>query len=840
MFWFRTNSRTGNLFSAGRIENDSVTAGFALRLENGQIVLYSEAEKRICDMNVSDDAWHHLALSVNRTYNSVSVFIDDEMTDNFSSDLLGPISGKMYLGGFDGYVDEFAIFEQALPKTLIEDFYRITPYGDEMGLMAFLPFEKMQENNNAIIELVYSPNDERVFKDSEGNILNKVLPLILTADARNYADKTTHAPVCSRGMLTKMNFTWTFDNTELLLNLKMADREVNKQNIYITVRDVEDLNGNPMVSPVTWTAFVDHNSLKWSEKSLTITSEFDADNNNGTTSLRIINNSGKRHIYQIESLPAWLTVDRMTGAIDPMGEQTVKLTYNTQLAVGEYSDIIYLTDEDGLSEPLQIDYTVEAFPPYGDIDTHLYPFNMSICAKVMVVTQTGTTYDTDERDIVYAIYHNECIGKANVTYNDAANTSDVFLTVFGSDDMYRKELSFQLWQASTGTLYNLVSNRNITFAHGYVCGCGDDSPVVFTTAGSETQNIEINAGWNWISTNLNLQPEKALLNQVMTAAEPWTEGDLIKNPATRKFSTYSETQDAFTGSLSAWDYKQMYMVYAANDNIMRLSGEQLTEADKQITLHGDGQWNPLPCLFEQNTPVTEAMAGYFNDANPGDLLKAHNRFAVFSSDKRWVGDLTALRPGEGYLMRRMGTGSVTVNFYDQTSNAPKRASLSEASPLASFSNPKASTNMTMIARLENEKMEKWENEKIRVYVNNELAAVAVPLSLEGEELCSIERPVDGRRTSGERFYFITIQSDKVGDLRFELEDGTILTPLSTEGASPLINSSLTYTPNAHHGSLKAPIMLKPTNERPYKIIEDNHVVIIRNNEKYSITGTKLQ
>jgi len=48
-----------------------------------------------------------------------------------------------------------------------------------------------------------------------------------------------------------------------------------------------------------------------------------------------------------------------------------------------------------------------------------------------------------------------------------------------------------------------------------------------------------------------------------------------------------------------------------------------------------------------------------------------------------------------------------------------------------------------------------------------------------------------------------------------------------------------YVADAHHGSLKAPVILRPGDNRPYKIIEDNHVVIIRNNEKYDVTGKKL-
>ncbi len=82
----------------------------------------------------------------------------------------------------------------------------------------------------------------------------------------------------------------------------------------------------------------------------------------------------------------------------------------------------------------------------------------------------------------------------------------------------------------------------------------------------------------------------------------------------------------------------------------------------------------------------------------------------------------------------------------------------------------------------------------------------------------------------ENYYFLTIQSDKLGALRFE-RDGQLLTP--EEG-------TIQYVANAHVGSLKSPVVLRPIEDTGvYKIIENNHVVIIRNNEKYDVTGKKL-
>ena len=136
--------------------------------------------------------------------------------------------------------------------------------------------------------------------------------------------------------------------------------------------------------------------------------------------------------------------------------------------------------------------------------------------------------------------------------------------------------------------------------------------------------------------------------------------------------------------------------------------------------------------------------------------------------------------------------------------------------------------MTMIARVNGENGANDANDVLKVYVNDELVGVAEPYIIPSLSEAS-------------PLYFLTIQSDQVGDLRFEC-NGESLEPVEMTSSRQNV---ITYTPNAHYGSLKAPVILVPVTHNPspvtapYKVIEDNHVVIIRNNEKYDITGKKL-
>ena len=464
---------------------------------------------------------------------------------------------------------------------------------------------------------------------------------------------------------------------------------------------------------------------------------------------------------------------RKSGKIDTTleaeDEKTVTFTVTEVLKPGIHNHVVYLTDDQGLSEPLLIEVEVIAECPYEEPETGKFPYNMSLCGQVKI----GDVFDTDPEDKVIALYNNECVGMANVDFDRITNKSSVHLTVFGDDKMNRKQIHFRLWQASTGKMYNLSADRNILFAHGFVYGC-DGNRVVFTAGGSETQNISLHSGWNWISTNLDLSATKGDLNTCVTAAKPWSDADLIKNPNSRQFSSYDAASDAFVGSLAGLHFSQMYMMYAAQENTLQIAGEKLSADSLSIRVRGDGQWSPMPCLFDEPVSVTKALTSYYDYASQGDMIKAHNRFAYFSEDKKWEGDLTSLRPGEGYLFRRLGLGSKEIKFYRQSaSNAPRKANAHVDADIV-FSNPNAATNMTMIAEVDGLPVT---GDGLRVFVGDELAAVATPI---------------------DSLYFITIQSDQVGELRFEM-DGEILMPVC---------GTIHYVADSHHGSLKAPVVLK--------------------------------
>ena len=63
--------------------------------------------------------------------------------------------------------------------------------------------------------------------------------------------------------------------------------------------------------------------------------------------------------------------------------------------------------------------------------------------------------------------------------------------------------------------------------------------------------------------------------------------------------------------------------------------------------------------------------------------------------------------------------------------------------------------------------------------------------------------------------------------------------ISIVNKSSIVNRQIVnYEADSHHGSLHAPVVLVPVTS-PYKLIEDDRVIIIRDGERYDVTGVKL-
>ena len=790
MFWFRTTELNQGLFSAGWTDGTvSATGpqGTLVEMVNGRLVLHNRSFVQSTSNSYADGLWHHFILTVNRTYNNASVYVDGQMTNTFAADSLSGLSGVMMLGGdqygqttlFRGHFDDFVLFEQALPSSLIETYDNLTPVGDEMGLIALLPFSEMKANANNIMEERFCINNQRIFTLSNGTVVEKIQPLVISPDSltlMGMGDPSDHAPVRERDMLTNMNFDWSFNNDELLINLNMQDREINKNNIYITVRNVEDLNGNRTVNPSMWQVFVNKNVLLWNSDGISQIFYERADRDTEIP-VQIMNVSGRRHQYTIDGMPDWLNVNQAYGSINPQETLNLIFTVSEDLAVGVYSEIIYLTDENDLSEPLRVMIEVRAVCPWEEVSPQHFDRQMSLLGQVVV----DGIIDTDPNDIVVAIANREVVGFQHISYDGEAYPGYLFMTIYGNDFTFFHPLQFRLWQASTGRIFGLTTSEPVAFHTNALVGLPPADPIILSTSANEVQNFDIMEGWNWISFNIDPRDEGALEGLFFTTT-PFSEGNQLKASATQQFSEWDG--DHWVGTLSHVDYHQMYMMYSHRNHWgTQVSGRRLTSSsERTIRLHHG--WNGFPYLLTATSGLTNAMADYIERASVGDIVKSQTQFAVFNADGHWIGSLTALVPGEGYLLYRNGQSTVPFTFY---SNGRAQVSMenSNENPMLKEGIARPETNMTIIASIEDKElsMRIKEGGVLRVYTGTTLIGVA-----------------EWQEVDGEMLFFLTVGTDKLGQLTFFIEEGGEKTEL-------FANTPLQAAANRHFGSLDNPVLL---------------------------------
>ena len=557
MFWFKTDAEgRGTLLSNGRglKEDNGAKNQFYIGFEGDKLMYRSNGFSVEVPGDWSDGQWHNFAMTVNRGRNVANIYMDKEQVTTFEADNLGGISGGYPLIGASRYdlitatdtllrqdgnaplkgdVDELLFFEQALPETLVKTYATKSPNGDEAGLLTYLAFDRQERQKDNDLELVPYAYSKRIYLDDKGEVRYQIDPVTkkpTNIPARDYLfvdemdavlshiTNQTAAPVVPYEEVKNLKFGFIGRGNQLLVELDENAARLNHRNIYVTVRDVEDLNGNTMASPQTACYYVNNSSLQWLVNKLDATIKYGSGEE---CELPFYNNGASSHNYTIENCPKWLTLDKYTDVVAPQFLESVTAKVNKDLNIGTYNEIIYLTDEDGITEPFYLNLTVEGEQPEWakNVNGDLLEHSMSIAGQVYLYDEL----DSDSRDIV-GVFDNEngCHGFANISHSAQTGETGLYLTVYDNQTSGR-ELHFRLWQYSTGRELMLTPSMDITFEKSAVLGT--DTPVRFDGGEGFVQNFSLKKGWNWVSFNVNSEQ----LNDVnkLLSSMPWKEGDIL-------------------------------------------------------------------------------------------------------------------------------------------------------------------------------------------------------------------------------------------------------------------------------------------------------------------------
>ena len=633
--------------------------------------------------------------------------------------------------------------------------------GSEIGLERYYAFEKYISDAGV---LVVSTTLSSFVGDEESD------PIQLQGASLN----DSPPPVKLARPISRLPFSFSANGDRIILSPNVNNGLIENILLDITVKDLYDLHGNKLASPVTWSAYVDRNQVFWEEESRRFEINFGS---SLSFRAKIRNSSGIVQQFDIRNLPEWLQANPQAGTISPLSSKEIEFTISEGINIGQYVQDIYVRTNFGFDERLVLDVKVrKEAPSIWDVDPGNYQFSMSVIGQIRM----DGTFSRDGEDKIAAFVNNEPRGSAQLQYMPTLDSYIAFLSIY-SNESSGETVDFRVWNASEGQIhgqvlptYTFVSNM----LHGSI-----NTPVIFEVPNFVEQEISLRQGWQWVSFNLD-DPNMSAVESFMAPVAA-SEGDIIKGLA--HFDQYDPVL-GWVGSLTqngGLRASENYKIKLRNSSTLRYDGGRVDPEDVPISLRQG--WNWIGFTPQRNLSIEAA----FSRLNPevGDQVKSQLEFSVYAGGNAgWFGTLTTLEPGKGYMF--YSNREVTFSYPNITAvfsevGPHPGARLAEVNP--TLDPREYRDNMTLIAEVPG------------VTLSDDHVLVAY---VDGQE-----RGVSTFKAFSEdrKVAFVTILGEgHEGELNFQLRD------LASQQVTNLTaDRRMDFNQDGVSGSLAAPVIMQP-------------------------------
>ena len=663
-FWVKGNAQINKtIFSCGKGIGDIDSSDkLSIGINNsGELNLNSKGNTYIVpEAVVLDGSWHHFAMSVLRNGNS-NVYIDGQQKLQVSSSKIGGLaSDSISLGSrrysdsivvntkktttivkdqyFNGMLDEVRIWNSALGAENFRLDMRSKLTGTESGLIAYYPFEEQTKDSGGQLQITSSFNDCSSKKSGTG---------IYTNFLSSSASLETPGIKVPRPK-EDVSFSYTASENKIIFNIDAPLAKIENCMLEFAVNKVYDLNGNKLVSPIKWTAFVNNNRLNWETGKISIVKQV---LDEYTFKAVIVNNSGKYENFIIDGLPSWLSVNAASGKLNPLEKKELTFTVDKATNIGSYESRIILTGNNNMKDMLPVSLKITGTSPDWSVSPYEFESTMSLIGQIKI----DGVYQEDSEDILAAFNGTKCVGVASPQFNKSKNSYIVYMDIYGDDTENGKALTFSLWDAGTGRIYPTVDviGNSINYLSSSIIG-SVNNPKAFNATDKIEQQLSLKLGWNWISTNVvNTNP--TLISQFKSNIG--SNGVLLK-------SRFDGFIDYSNGNWIGDDFdlhqNSMYLLKMNQDQLLKLTGNMAKPVDFPVTINQF--WNYIGYVPQFVAPVKDALSTL--NAKEGDQIKSQFGFASYS-DGIWYGSLQYMMPGLGYMYYSNNTLPTTFNYPSQ-------------------------------------------------------------------------------------------------------------------------------------------------------------------------------
>ena len=649
-FWFRTQGgRIQSLLSngSGRMTTtDNNPNSWDIQMDaSNRIHVYHDSIDFVAVSNdFADDQWHHFALVLDRS-TSLTAFIDGNQQNSmsaqnmngFESDHLG-IGARYYQASpafvydqhFLGNIDELRVWNTAQSQRVINELKGKRLKGNEFGLIYYFPFDELINTAGS------QSLDSSLFDGIEKGYL-------LEQDGTGASLEKNSPAIAVNGAESAVSFDYVVNHDEIIITPNESSERIENVTLKVSVKDVQDQNGNLMQSPKSWIAYVNKNQVRWQDTEKSLVKDFDQ---NLSFAATVANSGGATKNFTISNLPPWLSASPVSSTIAPLSTKDIIFTVNPGINIGDYSEDILLSTDFGFDEKLLINLKVRKAAPDFSFDASQYQQSMSIIGQIRINGRVST----NEEDWLVAYHGSEIRGATKLTYIPSLDKFVAFLDVYSNQ---QDSLTFKVWNALEGELHEEVT-PHLQFVDNALIG-SLNAPQFFDAVNLLTKPIYLARGWNWVSFPLNDEKLTSISN--FTGGLQFKEGDVIKTRGHNANATYGGTAFGWSGDLTrdGLGNEKSYLIHISETDTIQHRGLALDPDTVPISVVRG--WNRIGFVSTKNLAINTALANY--NATDGDLIKSQQAFAVYSNTLGWVGSLNTLEPTEGYLLKSADSATFT-------------------------------------------------------------------------------------------------------------------------------------------------------------------------------------